>query len=127
MADRSRSDALRAGLAAGVADLGTLALIDEAARIAYRLDALDDIIAGKGVLQLMHFRLQNDDVQQVTMTVDNVLSEARQQQNVLRQILVTLGVGKAEATVSEPARTALDELDARRAARVAGSSGRAGA
>lgn len=64
--------------------------LEEACRCADRLDGLDDIISGRGVLELMHFRLKNDDVQEVTVTVDNVLAEARQQQNILKQLLAAL-------------------------------------
>lgn len=120
-----RSESLRTALSKGVGDQGTLALIDEAARIAGRLDDLDRVIAGKGVLGLMHFRHMDDERQVVEMKVDNVLAEARQQASVLRQLLVTLGVGKAEAAAPpKPKGNPLDELNARRAARGTGTAGR---
>lgn len=69
-------------------------ILEEACRCADRLDQLDDIIAGKGVLQLLHFRhmveRDSDDERHIVMTVDGALSEARQQQNVLKQLLVSL-------------------------------------
>jgi hypothetical protein len=67
-------------------------ILEEACRCADRLDQLDDIIAGKGVLQLLHFRSMTDDEDEraITMTVDAVLAEARQQQNVFKQLLVSL-------------------------------------
>lgn len=70
-------------------------LLEEACRMADRLDELDRIIQGKGVLELMRFRLQVEDVIEdpqatVTVSFDSVLSEARQQQNVFKQLLVTL-------------------------------------
>ena len=69
-------------------------ILEEACRCADRLDQLDDVIAGKGVLQLMHFRHMldqgADDERHIVLTVDAALSEARQQQNVLKQLLVSL-------------------------------------
>lgn len=64
------------------AELEALAL--ETARMADRLEQLNDVIQGKGVLDLMRFRLQSavDDagVVLVEMKVDGVISEARQMQ-----------------------------------------------
>jgi hypothetical protein len=68
--------------------------LGEACRTADRLEQLDQIIAGKGVLRLLHFRhmveMDTDDERHLVMTVDGVLSEARQQQTVLKQLLVAL-------------------------------------
>lgn len=123
-----RGQELYDALAKG-ADAATKALAEEAARIADRLDELDRVIAGKGVLQLMRFRLASLDFDDPEATVevkfDNVLGEARQQANVLRQMLVTLGVGAKQnsgAGPSEQKGSALDELNARRAAREAGAA-----
>lgn len=73
----------------------------EACRMADRLDGLDEIIRGKGVLQLMHFRnvfeLDTDDRRYVVMTVDSVLGEARQQENVFKQLLASLRMPDAES------------------------------
>ena len=129
-APSGRSKALREALASGVADLGVLALVEEASRIVGRLDELDRIIEGKGVLELMRFRVPHafdggDEDKRVTVevTFDSVLAEARQQANALRQILVTLGIGAIErAAPEETKRTALDELQKRRAARVPGAA-----
>lgn len=75
---------------------GALAL--EACRAVDRLDELDRIIAGKGVLNLMRFRLHMDDYDPPIATVkvefSNVLSEVRQQQMALKQMLVTLGIDR---------------------------------
>lgn len=99
---------------------GAIAL--EACRAADRLDELDNIIQGKGVLNLMQFRVLNreksDDDLNINVKVEfsSVLAEARQQQLALRQLL-------ASALVSAPAKpaekpetkgSALDELAARR-------------
>lgn len=78
---------------------GALAL--EACRIVDRLDDLDKIIAGKGVLDLMRFRLHPDwwdeDGQHVSVTVkfDSVLAEARQQAGRLAALLEKLGIDAA--------------------------------
>ena len=104
---------------------GVLAL--EACRAADRLDELDRIIAGKGVLKLMRLRLELDELMgnpaaTVTVKFDSVLGEARQLQGVLRQMLVTLadrdgGSGaKPAKTVEQPA-SAVDEFTARRRGR----------
>jgi hypothetical protein len=61
------------------------ALIVEAARMADRLEQMHDVISGKGVLKLMHFRVPHvlnpeTGVIRVEMSVDHVLAEARQLQ-----------------------------------------------
>ena len=52
------------------------------------------MITGKGVLRLMHFRsmfqLDDGDTRNIVLTVDGALSEARQQANVLKQLLAAL-------------------------------------
>lgn len=67
------------------------ALVIEAARTADRLDELDNIIQGKGVLDLMQFRLDfpegDDDPFVVEVKFQNVLSEARQQQLAFASML----------------------------------------
>jgi hypothetical protein len=122
----ARAQGLRDALAKGVTNASVLVLVDEAARIADRLDQFDEVIAGKGVLGLMHFRHMDDNLQVVEMKVDGVFAEARQQANALRQILVTLGVDKAERSAPEKKGTALDELNARRAERGTRATGRTG-
>jgi len=101
---------------------GVLAL--EACRAADRLDELDRVIAGKGVLNLMRFRgVVDGDEPVVVVKFDGVLGEARQQQNALRQMLITLGVGapvaKGEATPVSPKASAVDEFTKRRQERKA--------
>lgn len=70
------------------------ALVLEAARLADRLDELDNIIQGKGVLDLMQFRLDfpesEDDPFVVEVKFQNVLSEARQQQLALANVLAKI-------------------------------------
>ncbi|MFB7798945.1 hypothetical protein [Isoptericola sp. NPDC056134] len=80
-------------------------ILEEACRCADRLDQLDDIIAGRGVLELLHFRsmfeMDDEDERHIVMTVDGVLAEARQQQNVMKQLLVSLRLPDA-ATGQRP-------------------------
>lgn len=65
--------------------------LEECCRSADRLDELDSVIQGNGVLELMRFRLRElDDEQSVTISFDNALGEARQQQTVFKQLLVSL-------------------------------------
>lgn len=99
-------------------DPRTRALLVEAARTADRLDDLDRIIRGKGVLQLLRFRLRDDDGRVAVVAFDGVLAEARQQAVALRALLAQLGVPKVEAVTVER-RSRVDELRARRAARAA--------
>lgn len=105
--------------------IGQLAL--EACRTADRLDELDSVIAGKGVLNLMAFRLSLDDELEtgereihVTIGFQNVLAEARQQQVTFANLLDRLGVkasaGKAKSAAG-PAANPLDELKSRREAK----------
>ena len=114
-------------LSPDVSDQAREALATEAARISDRLDELDRIIAGKGVLELMRFRVADvfDDADgrnvRVEVKFDSVLGEARQQANVLRQILVSLGLGKVAEKPPQQRSSVLDELAKRRAGRSAGA------
>lgn len=124
----SRGAKVRDALSPAGVELSREALAVEAGRIIDRLDELDNIIAGKGVLELMRFRctdlFDEADERRVRVDVhfDNVLGEARQQANVLRQILVSLGLGKEAARPpAENKGSVLDELARKRAARSAGA------
>lgn len=70
--------------------------------MADRLDELHSIIQGKGVLRLMQFRLddvfEDDDEKRTVVEVkfQSVLSEARQQQNVFKQLVASLRLPDAE-------------------------------
>ena len=125
---QSRGQKLTAALSPEGAELSREALAKEAGRIIDRLDELDNVIAGKGVLKLMRFRVgeifdENEERHtHVHVHFDNVLGEARQQANTLRQILVSLGLGKAaETPAAEKRSSVLDELARKRAARAAGT------
>lgn len=78
-------------------DLARNSLVLEAARIADRLDELDNIIQGKGVLNLMQFRLHLDERTEdgdrninVEVKFAAPLAEARQQATALAGILSKL-------------------------------------
>lgn len=90
LGDRGRAfyDALTAGIEVPAE---RLALIVEAARMADRLEQINDVIAGKGVLKLMHFRVPGvldpaSGVVRVEMSVDHVMGEARQLQLAFERI-----------------------------------------
>jgi len=123
-APSTTSERLRAYLEqAGGADPAVEALTVEACRIVDRLDHIDRIVTGKAEwIQLMHFRLGNGEEQKVYVSLDGVLSEARQQVTALKGVLAQLGVGKAvlEPTVADDKGKAgdpVDEIAERRAAR----------
>lgn len=109
------------GLSEGVSDVGRLALITEAARLADRLDELDSVIQGKGVLNLMQFRVLSHEVMDddrninVEVKFQNVLSEARQQATAFAGLLKAIGLpGDAVAAPVAAPKSPLDELMARR-------------
>jgi hypothetical protein len=81
------------------------ALALEAARLADRLDELDGIIQGKGVLNLMQFRLDlpsgDGEPFVVEVKFQSVLAEARQQQLAFANVLKALAAG-GEASASRP-------------------------
>jgi len=126
-----RAQRLVEQLSEGVTDAARLALVDEVARTADRLDNLDSIIRGKGVLNLLRFRLRDifevADERKVTVVVtfDGVMSETRQTTLAFRQLLMSLALSAPPAAVPAPEKkgTALDELERRRAARMSGTSG----
>lgn len=131
---RGRELWLSFGQVAGTA-AGELAL--EACRSADRLNELDRIIAGKGVMQLMQFRLDLDltidDTRNINVRVgfQEVLKEARLQQVALKDLLKELraaiaaqsAAGKppvptpASPAAGGPVLSAVDQLAARRAER----------
>lgn len=99
------------GLAGGDRVRNALAL--EAARCADRLDELDNIIQGKGVLNLMQFRILDHAVEDdgshsinVEVKFNNVLGEARQQQTAFATLLKTLAAGTSAADAPPAAKPA---------------------
>lgn len=86
-------------------------LLEEACRIADRLDKLDTILRGDADAW-MRFRVDESGTE-VTVTLDKVLAEARQQAVALKTIVTELrqSAGKAE---SEREASGSDELARRR-------------
>lgn len=110
-----RGSALWAALSG--ADVARNALVLEASRLADRLDELDNIIQGKGVLNLMQFRLHLDERDEdgdrninVEVKFAAPLAEARQQATALAGLLRALGPVEASAADDRPAATPLDGL-----------------
>lgn len=124
-----RGSALWSALKSG--DVARDALVLESARLADRLDELDSVIQGKGVLNLMQFRVldreYSEDMQDLNISVEvkfqNVLSEARQQQLAFANVMSKLGlkaVDDAPAASSGSTQGNPDDmLAARRAERKA--------
>jgi hypothetical protein len=90
-------------------DVPRNALVLEAARTADRLDELDNIIQGKGVLNLMQFRVLDrevDDDGSVNINVEvkfnAVLAEARQQATAFANILTKLSPADSKAAAAAP-------------------------
>lgn len=86
-----------------VLSVDQLQILTEACRTADRLDELDNVIQGKGVLELLRFRTldrsglgDRDDPIYIEVTFDKPLAEARQQQNIFKQLLVSLRLPDAE-------------------------------
>lgn len=94
-------------------------LMEEACRIADRLDRLDALLTGESDAWA-RFTV-SDDGAEVTVTVDKALAEARQQQLALRAIVAELRQGQAEQP--QQGGGILDQLAARRAARRTGAAG----
>lgn len=96
-------------------------LVDEAARIADRLDRLNYALNNKGTW----LRFEAADGGEVVVTVDNVLSEARQQATALRGIVAELRAVLPAPEKNKPAAKAggLGDLSARIAARRNSSAG----
>lgn len=95
----------------------TRALLVEAARSLERLNDLDDVISGKGVLNLLRFRLVTDEGDVAEVKFDHVLSEARQQQANLSALMKVILPNLNEDAGKAEERDFLDEITQRRAAR----------
>lgn len=92
---------------------GAALLLEEACRTADRLDRLDGILRGEEQ-EFARVKLPRDweigDDGELVLVVNGALAEARQQANVLRQMLATLEIVKAQAG-GQPAE-AKDPLEA---------------
>src|SRR4051812_27470054 len=99
---RAGGKALWKGLATDGMPENLVALLTEACRVRDRLDQLDEIIAGKGVLQLMHFRsmvdeFHDDDPRHIVLTVDAVMQHGATQAGVLKNLLEKIPAPAAKA------------------------------
>lgn len=92
-----------------------LVLLEEACRIADRLDRLDAFLCGRQDAWL-RFHARNEDGSVVRVVVDRALAEARQQADTLRGIVADLARKGARAT-DEPEASGSDELERRRSER----------
>lgn len=99
---------------------GKRVLLEEACRIADRLDRLDALLAGDADAWL-RFTVDESGTE-VTVNVDKALSEARQQAVALKQLVAELRQGAATAK-PETGGSVLDQLAAKRAARLANTPG----
>lgn len=104
----------------------TTTLLTEAARAVDRLADLDDIIAGKGVLDLLRFRLRDDEGKVAEVKFDGVMSEARQQQANLAALMKVIIPNLDPEAGAAKERDFLDEIAQRRAARRSSPSKTAG-
>jgi len=103
------------------------ALVLESARIADRLDELDSIIQGKGVLNLMQFRVLDKEVDDADMNIvvevkfQSVLAEAKSQAVALAGILGKFSDSSKSSTqpaeASQENVTPLERLRQKRANR----------
>jgi hypothetical protein len=77
-------------------DITQRVTLEEACRAKDRLDDFDQIIQGKGVLELMHFRIPHAFVPglngelQVEVKFDAVIANANQTANLMKQLLAAL-------------------------------------
>lgn len=104
------------------ADAAWLVLAEEACRIADRLDRLEALLAGDGKEWARIEFAARSDRKEIRLVFDDALAEARQQANALRQIVTTLGVGRASEKASKEL-SALDQLAAKRKDRRAAPAG----
>jgi hypothetical protein len=104
----------------------TEALLLEAARAADRLALMDDAVVGKGVLDLLRFRLEDEEGRVATVKFDGVLSEARQQQANLAALMKVIIPNLDPEAGAAKGRDVLDEIAQRRAARRTGPAKGAG-
>lgn len=97
-------------------------LIEEVCRIADRLDRLDRLLGDSEDQAWMRLQVSEDGAE-VTVVVDRVLSEARQQAVALKQLVAELRQATAGGKPAAKGGGLIDQLAARRAARVSGPAG----
>jgi hypothetical protein len=91
-------------------------LIEEACRIADRLDQLHALLSGDIESWARIEKKFSGSDRIIELVFDDALAEARQQANTLRQIVTSLKLGQASEK-SSGKRSALDDLAAKRAGR----------
>lgn len=101
---------------------GRRVLLEEACRIADRLDGMHRILAGDARDWLSIVEAKGDPDRQ-ELVIDKVLSEARQQATALKQLIAELRQGGG-AEEQDQGGSILDELAAKRAQRLANAAGR---
>lgn len=102
---------------------GRRVLLEEACRIADRLDRLDALLAGSAEDWLSFVETKgNPDRQEIV--IDRPLAEARQQATALKQIIAELRQGAASGGEQDQGGDILDELAAARKKRLADAAGR---
>lgn len=103
---------------------GELVLVEEACRMADRLEQFNDMITTKGLVDLMHFRRMDEGVNEeavIKVTVDGVLAESRQLQLAFQRIIGALKIEPGAATAEKGDLS--DDLASRRADRIARATG----
>ena len=110
----ARGAALWEALSVGVDPAGAV-LVAEACRIADRLERLSALVDG-GEAEWARVQLPRGGDDELVLRVDGALTEARQQTQVLRQILGQLGLVGSDVA-PESGRSFLDLLNDRRADR----------
>lgn len=101
---------------------GRRVLLEEACRIADRLDRLDAILAGSSEDWLSFVETKGmPDRQEIV--IDKPLAEARQQATALKQLIAELRQGESAGGEQDQGGSILDELAAARAKRLADAAG----
>lgn len=96
-------------------DAAQAALLAETCRVMDRLERLDQLLRGDIETWARIEADYTGGEKSVELVFDDALAEARQQQQVLRQMLTTLGVEKLRA--AKKGGSVRDDIAARRAAR----------
>ena len=116
----ARGHRLWAALAESIPGPAHLVLVEEACRIADRLDRLDRALADSTDAAWMRFQV-NEGGTEVTVVVDRVLAEARQQAVALKQLVAEL---RQSARPARPSTRSVGGVPGRGASGVADLSAR---
>lgn len=109
---------------------GEYVLLEEACRMADRLDALAEAVSDGGLLRTVAAGIPSPDgegmIVEVRVIINGALAEARLTAQTLRQVLASLGQASMAATpasTGDPKGDPLDEIGRARAARLAAQGG----